>query len=298
MKFVSALCLSALFLSPAVAAESPQPAKPPKAKPAESKPTDPQEIIAQAYKANKDNPAYFMTAAAYLWALSKKQTTSTKPARNGEAVLADPATGKPIGSIRMSDPTLQRKAIALLSEAHSKFPYRLDIGIALAFFQREMGEPEKSCETLIDILKYAPKNADKLEWKDGRPIPGAPQNFVPQLMQGNATEFRNLNTKEGYVLCRKLCEKTIQAYPNSPYGYSMLAGLYNALGDKKSTIKYLHLAHQKAPKDASLLLVLASTYQASGDTANARRYFEQVVTNAPSEEIKNAAVEALTKLRK
>jgi tetratricopeptide (TPR) repeat protein len=306
MKFAYLFCLLAL-LTPAGAAESsnspkPTTAKPANAKPATAKPpvTKPrtaEELIAQAYGDNKNNPEYFLGSANLLWKLSKRETTSSKPAGPGDIVLADPATGKPIGSVRTSDPALQRKAIALLSEAHSRFPYRLDIGVQLAVLQFEMKEQTKSLDTLSDILKYAPKNEGKLQWTGGRALPDSPQNFVPKLMQGLAAGFRGEKTKDGYELCRKLCEKTIQAYPDSPLGYITMGGLYNDMGDKKATIKYLHLAYQKAPKDAFVLLVLGKTYEQNGDTANARKCFERVITMAPSEEIKSAATEALAAIR-
>lgn len=297
MKSAYVLCFLALLISPAAGAESAPSSKPAKSKPATGKPADAQGLIEAAYQANKDNPAYFVGSANYLWALSKKQSTSSSPAGPGEATLMDPATGKPIGSVRLADPALQRKAVALLTEAHSRFPYRLDIGTDLAYLLRETNEQSRSCSTLIDILNYAPKNVAKLQWKDGRPLTMAPGNFIPEIMQKYAAEFRKDNTKEGYDLCRKLCEKTIQAYPESPVGYSMLAGYYNARNDKKSTIKYLHIAHQKAPKDVYLLVVIAGTYRAMGDTVNARKYFEEVIRVAPSQDLKTAATEALAKLR-
>lgn len=298
MKTVPLLCILALVLSPANAAETANPQKAPKSKPAASRPTNAQDFIEKSYDANKTNPAYFVASANYLWKLSHKQNVSSKPADPGEIVLADPRTGKPIGSIQMSDPVLQRKAVALLSEAYSRFPYRIDIGIALAFMQNEMGEPSKCCSTLIEIVKYSSKNEAKLLWKDGLPLPEPPGKFIPRLVQGYATAFLKKETKESYELCRKLCDRLIQVYPESPYAYSTLAGLSNKLGDKKSTIKYLLLAHQKAPKDAPVLFILASTYQASGDKANALKYFNQVVALAPNENIKSAALTAISQLRK
>jgi tetratricopeptide (TPR) repeat protein len=216
-------------------------------------------------------------------------------------VLADPKTGKAVGSISTAgqvDPALQQKAIGLLTEAHSRFPYRLDIGMGLAHLHRELKEHSKCCTTLIEILKYAPKNAAKLEWKDGGPLPEPAGEYIPRLMQNYSSSFFKLDTKEGDELCRKLCNKIIQAYPDSPFAYNMLAALSDAHGDTKSTLKYLLAAHQKAPNDVLVLFNLATTCRANGDNADALKYFEQVVTLSPDEEMKHSARLAIAELRK
>jgi tetratricopeptide (TPR) repeat protein len=301
MKTMYLLCFIAFFLSPAFAAESGDFPMELKSRQAASSSKEVQDFITKSYEANKSNPAYFVAAANYYWSLSQQTNLSTKPAGPGDFVLADPKTGKAVGSISTSgqvDPALQQKSIALLTEAHSRFPYRLDIGMGLAYLLREVRAQPKCCSTLLDILKYAPKNASKLEWKDGGPLPEPAGEYIPRLMQGYTSSFFKLDTKEGDELCRRLCQRLIQAYPESPFAYNMLAALSDAHGDKKSTIKYLLAAHQKAPKDALVLFNLATTCRASGDNSSALKYFEQVVTLSPDEEMKNSAKLAIAELRK
>lgn len=295
------LCFIALLLFPARAAEHGDFPMELKSKQAGSNSKEVQEFIAKAYEANKSNPAYFVAAANYYWNTSLQPNLSTKPAGPGDYVLADPKTGKAVGSISTSgqvDSALQQKAIALLAEAHSRFPYRLDIGMGLAYLQRELKEQSKCCSTLLEILKYAPKNTAKLEWKDASPLPEPAAEYIPRLMQGYTSSFFKLDTKEGDELCRKLCTRLTQVYPESPYAYNMLAALSDAHGDKKATIKYLLIAHQKAPRDALVLFNLATTCRASGDNASALKYFEQVVSLNPDEEMKHSARLAIAELRK
>lgn len=301
MKIMPLLCFIALLLSPARAAEHEDFPMELKSKQAASNPVEVQEFIAKSYDANKANPAYYVAAANYYWNSSLQPNLSTKPAGPGDYILADPKTGKAVGSIDTSghvDPALQQKAVALLTEAHSRFPYRLDIAMGLAYLQRELKQQSKCCSTLLNILKYAPKNVAKLEWKDGGPLPEPAAEYVPRLMQGYTSGFFKLDTREGDELCRKLCNKLTQAYPESPYAYNMLAALSDAHGDKKTTIKYLLIAHQKAPKDALVLFNLATTCRAIGDNANALKYFEQVMPLTPDEQMKHSARLAIAELRK
>ena len=301
MKTMPLLCFIAFLLSPVRGAEHGDFPMELKSKQAASSAREVQEFIAKSYEANKANPAYFVASANYYLNASLQPNLSTRPAGPGDYVLADPKTGKAVGSISTSgqvDPALQQKAVTLLAEAHSRFPYRLDIGMGLAYLQRELKEQSKCCSTLIEILKYSPKNTTKLEWNVGGPLPEPASDYIPRLVQGYTSSFFKLDSKEGDELCRKLCNRAIQAYPESPYAYNMLAALSDAHGDKKTTIKYLLIAHQKAPKDALVLFNLATTCRASGDDASALRYFEQVMSLNPDEQMKHSVRLAIADLKK
>ncbi len=102
MKTISRLCFIALFLSRASAAESVDFPMELKSKQAASGAKDVQEFIAKSHEANKSNPAYFVSSANYYWNSSLQPNLSTKPAGPGDFVLADPKTGKAVGSISTS----------------------------------------------------------------------------------------------------------------------------------------------------------------------------------------------------
>lgn len=301
MKWLKLFCLLAsIFLSTGGARAGDFPAEL-KAKQASSNAQDVRDCIIKSYDAHKADPAYFVASANYYWHLSLQTNISTKPAEPGDYPLIDTKTGKEAGSISTSgavDPSLRKKAVALLTEACQRFPYRLDIGLGLAHLHWEMKEQPQCCATLIEILKYSSANESKLQWKDGGALPAPASEYIPEIMQGYTSRFFRQDTKETDDLCRKLCEKTVQAYPGNPFAYNMLAALSDANGDKKAAIGYLLAAHQKAPKDTIILFNLATTYRSSGDTANAVKYFEQTLASSPDKETKKAAAQALAELRK
>lgn len=260
-----------------------------------------QEFIEKSYDAHKTDPAYFVASANVLWKLAAEPNISTKPAEPGDYALVDPKTGKPAGSLSTSgrvNPALQKKAAALLDEAYREFPHRLDIGMGLAHLLRQMNESSQCCGALIQVLTNARKQGDKLQWKDGGPLPEPAAEYIPSLMQSYAAGFFNLETKEGDTLCRRLCEKVVETYPDSPYAYNMLAALSDANGDRKAAIKYLLAALAKAPKDTIVIFNLADMYRADGDKANALKYYKQVLALKPDAEMKKSAQAAVAELGK
>ena len=260
-----------------------------------------QEFIEKSYEANKTDPTYFVASANALWKLASEPNISTKPAEPGDYALVDAKTGKAAGSISTSgrvNPALQKKAASLLDEAYREFPSRLDIGMGLAHLRRQMNEPSQCATALIQVLTNSQKLADKLQWKDGGPLPEPAADYVPSLMQPYAAGFFHLDSKEGDALCRRLCEKVVQTYPESPYAYNMLAALSDASGDQKAAIKYLLTAHAKAPKDAIVIFNLADMYRTTGDKTNALKYYRKVLALNPDTEMKKSAQTAIAGLEK
>lgn len=260
-----------------------------------------QRFIKESYEANKNDPEYYVASANYWWNLSLEPNISTKPSEQGDFIVADPETGKAVGSVSTEgrvNPQVPDNAVQLLREALKRFPNRIDIGMGLAYMLRELGKQKECLEVLLQVLQNAEKNAGELQWKDGDPLPESPDEFIPKLMQGYSASFYKLETKEGDALCQDLCEAIIRAYPDHPYAYNVLAALCSANNDEPGCARYLLIAHQKVPSDSIVILNLANAYRRLGDKKEAMRFYNLVLASEPSEDIKEEAESSLRDIEK
>jgi len=262
---------------------------------------DIQAFIKDSYEANQNDPAYYVASANYWWNLSLEPNISTKPSEKGDFVVADPKTGKEVGSMSTEgrvNPQVPENAVQLLREALKRFPNRIDIGMGLAYMLRELDKQKDCLDVLLQVLHDAEKNPAELQWKSGEPLPKPPNIYIPELMQGYTGSFYRLETKEGDALCHSLCEAIIHAYPDHPYAYNIIAALCSANKDDQGCAKYLLIAYQKAPNDSIVILNLANTYRRLGDKKEAERYYKLVLASKPSEDIKAEAEASLREITK
>lgn len=260
---------------------------------------DIQTFIKDSYEANQNDPAYYVASANYWWNLSLAPNISTKPSEKGDFVVADPKTGKEVGSMSTEgrvNPQVPENAVQSLREALKRFPNRIDIGMGLAYMLRELDKQKDCLDVLLQVLQNAEKNPTELQWKNGEPLPELPNIYIPELMQGYTGSFYQLETKEGDALCHSLSEAIIQVYPDHPYAYNILAALSSANQDDQGSVKYLLIAHQKAPKDSIVILNLADAYLRLGDKKEAKRYYKLALALAPSKALKTEIEAALLEI--
>lgn len=262
---------------------------------------DIQAFIKDSYEANQNDPAYYVASANYWWNLSLAPNISTKPSEKGDFVVADPKTGKEVGSMSTEgrvNPQVPDNAVQLLREALKRFPNRIDIGMGLAYMLRELHKQKDCLDVLLQVLQNAEKNPTELQWKNGEPLPKLPNIYIPELMQGYTGSFYRLETKEDDALCHSLCEAIIHAYPDHLYAYNIIAALCSANKDEQGCAKYLLIAYQKAPNDSIVILNLANTYRRLGDKKEAERYYKLALASKPPEDIKAEAESSLREITK
>lgn len=261
-----------------------------KQKGASESPGEVEKFIEASREANKDDPAYYVASANYWWGLANEPFMSTKPAVDGDFVIADPKTGEAVGSISTTGrarPEFPQKGIALLTEGYKRFPHRLDIGMGLAYMLREENKQTECFEVLERVLANSAKHGSELRWKDGGHLPEPAEVYIPELMNGYAAGFYRLESPEGDELSRRLCESVIAIYPDHPYAYNILAALSMANKDDKSAVEFLRTGLSKAPDDTLMMLNLANAYRRLGDNAQAVATYRLILTKSPPEDIKS-----------
>jgi tetratricopeptide (TPR) repeat protein len=250
----------------------------------------------------KDNPDYYATAGNYWWQVSQSVTITTKRAAGGDFSVHDENSGKEVGSIStvgQTNPEIPKKALEILSEGARRFPERVDLVLGLAHVQKEMGQASGCVQTLINLLSFAPKNSKALRWKKGSRLPKEANQMIPEAIQGYSAELYQQESAETDALCTRLCDATIEAFPDHPFAYNIKAALASAAGKQEESLELLKTAHLKAPDDALILLNLADIYLTTKQHLKAKETYGAVlrIQNA-DESLKQQAREAMQNCEK
>lgn len=256
-------------------------------------------MLDRSREKERDNPDYYALASKFWWEQASQLNLSTKPAREGDTSLVDPQTGREVGSITTAgthNPELAHKALLLTSQGFRRFPERLDLGFGLAWVQFQSGKKDDAIGTILSILRTAKEKPNGLKWTANAPLPKPAATFIPESIHGYTASLFQAKTAHDDSLCRQLCHATIDVFPEHPYAYNMLAALADAAGNKAEALRFLKIAHEKAPNDTLILLNLAEAYRSEKLNQQAIAAYRKLLTLEIDEDTRSAALEALKEL--
>lgn len=159
----------------------------------------------------------------------------------------------------------------------SRFPERADIALGLAHVQQNMGLQSECVQTLVKLLAFSRKNPGSLRWKKNDRLPAEVNNFIPEAIQGYSAELYQSASAESDILCARLCDTTIEAFPDHPFAYNIAAALASAAGKQHEALGLLKTAHSKAPDDPLILLNLGDAYMKVNQHAKAKESYGTVL---------------------
>lgn len=260
-----------------------------------------QAFLNKASETEKDNPDYYVLAANYWWELSHTLSITAKPSENGDHSLRDPK-GAEVGSIStlgQVNPEIPKRAVAVLTEGARQFPQRVDIALGLAYILNELEMDQECVATLLKLLEFSSKNTKELRWKGNAQLPSEASKFIPEVIYEYSFGFYEKKTDQSNALCAKLCDATIRSFPDHPYAYNIKAGLAGSQGLQDDVIKFLDIAHRKAPSDPLILLNLGDTYLKSGKTFDAKKAYAKVLEiDTIDDSLKQRARDAINSVEK
>jgi len=260
-----------------------------------------EKFINEGAATHANDPDYYAASANYWCRAASSVLISTKPAGKGDLVLTDQKTGKPVGSISLedgSDPEYDQKAVKILEEGNKRFPWRADIALGLASLQFKTGNPKSCTETLLGLLATAQKNPSALRWMGDAPLPGPPQDFIPNSVYDYCAKLYKLNDTKADSCCRQLCEEMVRIYPENPKPLNLLAALANADHKPDEALGWLQKAHAADPKDALVLMNLADMSRKLGKNKEAIDAWKEVIALPQADEdSKREAQASINKLQ-
>jgi tetratricopeptide (TPR) repeat protein len=237
-------------------------------------------FLTKSAKTEQANPDYYATASNYWWQLSQSVSITSKPTEGDDLSVRDPKSGKEVGSIStlgQANPEIPKRAVNLLEEGVRRFPERADIALGLAHVQQKMGSNSECVQTLINLLEFSRKDPESLRWRKNDRLPTEASQFIPEAVQGYSAGLYQSESEENDMLCGKLCDATIEAFPDHPFAYNIKAALASAAGKQDEALGLLETAHSKAPDDALILLNLGDAYMKANQHTKAKESYGAVM---------------------
>ncbi len=245
------------------------------------------ELQSSAEDSEADNPAYYVALANYWFARSQAISISTKPADDGDFVIADQQSGQSMGSLSRGgvvDPALADKAPALLQRATERFPARLDIALGLATVLAEENRYADCLETFIDLTDRFHAKPTSFVDKDDRPMTAeATRKLMANGIYDRAADLYADETAAAAETCRSLVDLAIEEFPPDPRPLNLLAALDIQSGNHEAAINSLKKARAIDAADPIVALNLADQYLATGNKAKAREIANDLLANNPGE---------------
>ena len=237
-------------------------------------------FLTKSAETEQGNPDYYATAGNYWWQLSQSMSITTKPTEGNDLSVRDQKSGKEVGSIStlgQTNPEIPKRAVNILLEGVRRFPERADIALGLAHVQQKMGSQSECVQTLINLLAFARKDPESLRLKKNDRLPTEANQFIPEAIQGYSAELYQSESAESDALCARLCDATIEAFPDHPFAYNIKAALASAAGKQDEALGLLKTAHLKAPDDPLILLNLGDAYMKADQHTKAKESYGGVL---------------------
>ena len=247
-----------------------------------------------------NDPDAWITSANYYFNQSVGPNISTKPPEKGDFEIRSKKTGKQAGSISFKPGVAQtsRDAAAILQEATTKFPDRLDIWCGLSWMNQERGDFDNEFATLQKMVAYVREHPTGLKWLKGEPIPQPADQFVPDKLHTYATYYLKKENPDDDKRMLKIATFSAEQFPNHPYAFNDVAVYYSINKDFPKTREWLEKANKVDPKDTLVTYNLGYVSEKLRDQAAARRWYEETLKIEPDGEHAQKAKQALAKLKK
>jgi tetratricopeptide (TPR) repeat protein len=247
-----------------------------------------------------NDPDAWITSANYYFNESVGPNISTKTPEKGDFRLTNKKTGKTAGSISFKPNVAQtsRSASAILQDATTKFPDRLDIWCGLSWMYQEGGDFDNEFATLQKMVAYVREHPTGLKWLNGQPIDEPADKFVPEKLHSYATYYGKKENPEDDKRMLKIATFSAEQFPNHPYAFNDVAVYYSINKDFAKTREWLEKAHQADPKDGLVIYNLGYVSEKMGDRSAAKKWYEESLKIEPHGDHAQKVKQALAKLKR
>ena len=196
------------------------------------------------------------------------------------------------------DKNYAKKALEYITEGIERFPTRFDMRTAKVYMLANLKEFSTLTSEVIKVIEYSVKI--KNDWKgvEFRIIDEPVEMFYGAIVEFQGLLYKEKNTAL-YNNMLKISEAMLKHYPKHVQSMLDISTVYVRQNKYNESIEILSKAVKIEPKNTILNYNLAYVYELKGDKANAKKYFEFVVSNASNKEnhLKDAAERHLMELK-
>ena len=231
-------------------------------------------------KAQPDDPEFYIAAANYVLGTGTGVTISTKPADQGDVVVADPKTKQAVGSIGFTAPSPKAygQASTLLKQALEKSPSRMDIYLGLATLYENTGDSKALVDDLSKMAAYVKAHPGAILGREGRPYPEPQDELLAHQINDFADHAYERDTPESHQTFHDLAKLDADAFPACVYGHNLMGIYYSTIEDKPTlALACYERALKLAPTDSLVWMNVGYLHARGGAKKSAGEAFNKVV---------------------
>ncbi|WP_294818959.1 tetratricopeptide repeat protein [uncultured Flavobacterium sp.] len=258
-----------------------------------------QALLNKWEKKGTPDPDFYVAAFNYHVNHSRKQLIALKAGTpEGDALVMKDSVGNIAGYFGSStayDPDDIKKALAYIDKGIEKFPDRLDMRFGKAYLLSETKDWQGLTGTVLTIIDQSDTIKNKWKWKEGELLEDS-KVFMLDNIQSYVLELYNANDGSLLPYMAQIAARVLTYYPEHIESLSNLSIVYMLQNQPDKALVLLLKAEKINPADMIVLSNIAHCYKMKGDTANALKYYENMVKNGDSES-KAFAADQISKLK-
>ena len=212
-----------------------------------------EKVLTEWEKATPKDPDLYVARFNFLLNKATKRTPVPVPAVAAGA-LAVPA--RPPAMMVSYDPATMAQAAAVLKQGIALAPERLDMRMGLAKSYEMVGQPAPLLQTIRETLEARKNGGKPWLWRDGVPLPGPENAFVPAAIEPFASNYWKQPGDKGLENGRPIAELMEQYFPQNSLGYFNMGVYYAHLHKTQESYEKMQQADALDPNDISTLMNL------------------------------------------
>ena len=233
-----------------------------------------EKVLADWEKATPKDPDLYVARFNFL--LNKATKRTPVPAPTVAAGPAAAATPRPAVVVVSYDPATMAQAAAVLKQGIALAPERLDMRMGLAKSYEMAGQPAPLLQTIREALAARKNGGKPWLWRDGAPLPGPEQAFVPAAIEPFASNYWKQPGDKGLENGRPIAELMEEYFPQNSLGYFNMGVYYAHLHKTQESYEKMQQADALDPNDVSTLMNLTRMAIELKEKDKARAYQERL----------------------
>lgn len=258
-----------------------------------------QALLKKWEKTGANDPDFYVAAFNYYVNRGRREVIAMKAGTpEGNALVLKDSLGNIAGyfdsNIAYEQKDVQ-KAVSYIDKGIAKFPDRLDLRFGKAYLLGENKDWQEFTNTLFAVIDQSDKIKNKWKWKGGTPLED-PKAYMLGNLQTYVLQLYNTGDDSLLPNMAQIAARVLTYYPDHIESLSNLSIVFMLQNQPDKALIALLKAEQIDPSDTIILGNIAHCYLMKGDTANALKYYENIVKNGDSES-KAFAAEQISKLK-
>ena len=213
-----------------------------------------EKVLTDWEKATPKDPDLYVARFNFLLNKATRRTpVPAAPVAPGTAASAAPGPQAVMVNYNLAT---MAQAAAVLKQGIALAPERLDMRMGLAKSYEMVGQSAPLLQTIRETLEARKSGGKPWLWRDGVPLPGPENAFVPAAIEPFASNYWKQPGDKGLENGRPIAELMEQYFPQNSLGYFNMGVYYAHLHKTQESYEKMQQADALDPNDISTLMNL------------------------------------------